>query len=351
MASPTGGYVSTYKPPKPPRVRTGSLALAAAGGGGTSPSNPFGFQVAKNTTGFREPAAAPLPRVPAVRPTAAATPTARLPLPQAQGAAPATPAPGGYDLNTDPALQQISALTGLNDEQANAAALKQRQQLLLGYGDPNLIRQTLGDENLASAAAGSPTSTIASLGQQRERNQKSFTDALVPQNLLYSGYRVTQEEQAAQDFQNALAQAAAGVNTGLDTISGNLSGALASNQHTRITAEQEARDRAIQAAITAGTAGGTGAAGAAGGLAGAAAGDLGSPANPVTHISHVLPTQPPAPAAPTPLAGMRATPLPAAKTPAGVGPLNPVVVDALVRMLSSAAPKRPVNGQLARNSF
>lgn len=267
------GGAGYLRPPVAPR-RT-SLALAATG----TQNDPFGFQVAKNTTGFREPSVAPVHPATAPR---AASPAAAAPRPPTAAYSPIVPppagppTPGSYDITTDPSLQKVTALTGMGDEQAQAAALKQRQDLLLGYGNADLIRSTLGDENLAAAAGGSPTSTLAQLGQQRDRNTKALTEGLNADNLLYSGYRVTAEQQAAQDYQSQLAKAAADVSGGLDTISGNLAGALGQNQQSRIAAEQAARDRAVQSAITTGS----GAAGdplAAAAAAGAGGGGAGQP--------------------------------------------------------------------------
>ena len=74
----------------------------------------------------------------------------------------------------------------------------------------------------------------------RDRNVHQLTEDLNKQNLFYGGYRVTQEQQAGQDYQNALAAAAAGVQGNLDTINSNLAQALAANQAQRIAALQAA---------------------------------------------------------------------------------------------------------------
>jgi hypothetical protein len=162
------------------------------------------------------------------------------------------PTPGVYDLNTDPILQQITALSGMGDEQAQAAALKQRQQLLLGYGDPNLSRAVLGDETQAAAAEQNPTSILHQLGQQRDRNVTGLTEGLNKANLFYSGDRVVQEQQGAQDYQGALAGAAGQANQGLDTISGNLASALGANQQQRTQGLNDAYMRALELALAGG---------------------------------------------------------------------------------------------------
>jgi hypothetical protein len=149
-----------------------------------------------------------------------------------------------YDINTDPILQQITAYLGKSDEEAQAAALAQKKQALLAYGDPNLVSSLLpGETDLASAAAGNPTSTLAGLKTQRERNTHSLTEALNQNNLFYSGARIVQEQQAAQDYMNALAQAAGAVQGGLGTIDSNLAAALGQNSWQRLQAKLAAADR------------------------------------------------------------------------------------------------------------
>lgn len=248
-----------YAPSKPLRPKTSALANAAS----PAATDPFGFQTARNTTSYGNapPAAAPIPARPVSAATSPLTAAATKP---AVNVNPTTltpaapPTPGGYDINTDPSLQSTYAFTGLGDEEAQSAALKAKQHLLLGYGDPTLAAAALGSNDPTAQAAGqNPTSTLSQLGQQRDRNLHDLTDQLFASNLGYSGYRINQEQQAATDYQNQLANAAASVNGGLDTISGNLSSTLAGNQQQRLAAEQAARNNAVQLAIAAGTAGGT----------------------------------------------------------------------------------------------
>lgn len=252
------GYASYYKPVQPVQPPASPLAMAASGG--PSAQNPFGFQTGRNTTGYGgapPPATAPVkgataatsPVVPKTTVTAPSTYTVN---PSAAQQAPTVPpVPGGYDINTDPTLQSVNALTGESDQQANADALRQRQQILEAYGSPDLAKAVLGDQNVANVARGNPTSTLAQLAQQRDLNLKNLDEALNQQNLGYSGYRITQEQQAANDYQNQLANAAAQVNSGLNTVSSNLAAALSQNQAQRIAAQQAAADRLAQAAAAA----------------------------------------------------------------------------------------------------
>jgi hypothetical protein len=258
MPALAGTYAGYYRA-SVARPQTSPLALAAAGA--RTPTNPFGFQGVKNTAGYRAPSpTAPLPSTqPAVTPAPAGKTAANTPVisPVAPKALPA-PSPAAsslpqYDINTDPALQQTRALTGESDQQATADANAQRAAALIAYGDPKLAQAVLGDSNVAASAAGNPNSTVAQLGQQFGRNENQLTEALNANNLLYSGYRVQQEQQAEQDYQNALANAAGQVQGGLNTISGNLASALASNQQQREQALADAANRAMQAPQANGT--------------------------------------------------------------------------------------------------
>lgn len=157
-----------------------------------------------------------------------------------------------YDLNTDPALQSADSLAALSDQQAQSSATQQEENLLLSYGDPNLINQYLHDPNMAAAAAGNPNSQIAQLAVQHKTAVNTLDDTLNKANLSYSGYRVTQEQQAENDYQGQLASAAAQVNSGLDTIQGSLAQALAADNASRISAINDAADRAAQEAATTG---------------------------------------------------------------------------------------------------
>jgi hypothetical protein len=259
------GYLSMFKPPKPP-----TLARAAAASKdpyGLAPNNRSGPLGVGTGTGFAAPAPAPK--------TANYGPAYSSPGAQARAGigvdgatntvgpngpviqpkpTPTAAAVNSYDLNTDPALQQIESLVGMSNTQANAAALKQRQDLLLAYGDPALAEAVLGSSDpIAQAAGQNPTSTVKQLGQSRDRNLKTLDDQLNDANLSYSGYRVTQEQQAGQDYQNALAQAAGQLNSNLDTVGSNLAAALAGNNGQLVQGIDDAATRAAAAAAAGGT--------------------------------------------------------------------------------------------------
>lgn len=245
------GYVPYYRPPKAP-------TLAQAAGSGT---DPFGISGRSSVAGgvlglgasrgFAAPSHAtpPVAHQPAQNTNSSlVNAVARLGIggigqngQQQQGAA----AVNRYDLNTDPALQQIQALIGMSDEQAQAQALKERQNLLLQYGDPDVAASVLGaNDPFVQAVGDNPTSTVKQLGQQRTRNLKDLLEQLNQSNLAYGGYRIDQEQQAQNDYQNALAQAAGGLNSNLDQVSGSLSQAMSANQAQLAQATADAAARA-----------------------------------------------------------------------------------------------------------
>lgn len=240
------GYTGYYKPPKTPR--TPSLATAAAGH--ATGADPFGL-LTDTTDSARVARQNATPHTPGttIIPSTSSAGVSGNGLggvnvgPHVAPAVTPHPAPAAYDINTDPALQLTNALTGLSDEQAKAEALKQKQDELLAYGDPNLITKLLGDSTLATAAAGNPSSTLAQFGQQRDRNVHDMTEYHNKNNTFYGGARIVDEQQAANDYQNALAQAAAGVNSNLGGIESQLAGVLGQSQQSRLAAMQGAYGR------------------------------------------------------------------------------------------------------------
>lgn len=204
----------------------------------TPPQKPAG----QTGTGTAPPMVMPLPTTPATTPGAAAAPTATMNT--------------SFDLQTDPALQQVNAIAGLSDQQATAQALKERQQQLLQYGDPRLAAAVLGQNDPFVQAAGqNQESDLAMLGRERDQNLHQFETQLDP-SLTFSGYRVGQEQQLGQAYQDALAKAASGVQGNLDSITGQLNAALAQNNVNRMNGLSAAEANQL-ALIAAGLGGGT----------------------------------------------------------------------------------------------
>lgn len=234
-----------YQQPQGPQTNTRSLALAA--GAKTSQQDPFGLLSSPGhalADGYFNPATIP---------SQGSQQQTLVPATSSPGATPstaaATPPPNTspnavFDINTDPALQKQSSFIGMNDSMAQSQALKQKQQALLGYGDPKLAAALFGpDDPFVQAAAKNPTSTLAQLGQQHDRGLTDMTENFNKSNLAYSGARVKGETQFGQDYENALAQAAAGVNQNLSGIDSQLSQALMAGNQSRIAALGDAYGR------------------------------------------------------------------------------------------------------------
>lgn len=278
-----------------------SSALAAAAAGA---SNPFGLPGIRRT-GSMLPDGGPQgyqlfnPQQPAGQAptTQNSTTTPVMPIPTVAATTPgaaAAPTPNAgqfsFDLQTDPALQQVNALTGLSDQQAHAQALKEQQQQLLQYGDPSLAASVLGSADPTVQATGqNQESDLAMLARQYGQNVHDFETQLDP-SLTFSGYKINQEQRLGQAYQDAIAKAAAGVEGNLDSITGNLNSALQQNASSRANALEQAYANEL-ALILAGLGGG------------ATAGDNTTPP-PTDQTIHGTP--PPAPFAGPPAGSMTA---------------------------------------------
>lgn len=268
-----------YTPPKPVAPRVNS------------------FQVAKQTTGFREPfpslsgqpqakvqlpkagaAGAAAPRVKA-RPPQQVQQVARPAQAQQQMAQPQV----GYSYDADPVLNQIQALSGQSRENANAEALRLRKQLALDYGDETIARQYGGEEH-AAAARGNPNSILAQLARSYQQGQQQLEEDYNQNNLFYSGARIKGLADFAQQYQAQQAAAAQEEQARLGDISSNLAAALHAADLQDIQAQQEAYARSLQSALAAG---GTGQEEAA--AAGGPSPDAGYDPYPILDFSGVTP--------------------------------------------------------------
>lgn len=220
--------------------------------------------------------------------------------PAAQQGPPASAtAPGGlYSYDADPVLNQIAALGVKQREQATADANKQRQQLAVEYGDPDLAAR-YGDPALAAAAAQNPFSLTAQLAYDYQQQQRALDEALNKQNLFYSGERIQQSGELERERSSqaaAIANALRGQLSGIDT---GLASAFASADQNDLQAQIDAYNRALQVAI------------ATGGIEPVAAPELQPP------------TQPPAPALEPPPSAPLASPPPAPPSPGPPPPMPP----------------------------
>lgn len=283
------------------------------------------FQTQRQTTGYREPfpslsgAAQRAPSQPPLRTDASSsgpgygTRPARPPMmqqpqvnPQATAQnqqAPMTPQVG-YSFDADPILNQIQALSGQSRQDAETNAHALRLQLAQQYGDENLARQ-YGGESEAAAAKGNPNSVLAQLAHSYELGQSGLEQALNQQNLYYSGARVKQLAELAQQYQSQQAGAAGQEQDALGGISSNLAAALHAADLRDIQAQQDAQNRALQAALGAGGTGLPGGGVDSGGGGVDTGGDMFAPPpapfatpNLITQIANAIPQVPSAPATP-----------------------------------------------------
>lgn len=171
------------------------------------------------------------------------------------GAPGSTPPPNSqYDVSSDPVLQQVNAAMALADQNAQAAALRGRQQALLGYGDPALAAQILGaNDPFVQAAGQNQEGTVQQLLRAYQEGLHNFDTGLDP-SLAYSGYRIGQEGEIGQTYQDNLSKAAADIQAQLGGYTDTLNQALEADQQQRIQALADAYQRALQAAL-AGTGG------------------------------------------------------------------------------------------------
>ena len=154
--------------------------------------------------------------------------------------------PAAFDLNADPVLQQVQAQMSASNSQAQASALSQEEQALLQLGDPALAQSILGaSDPMLDAIRSNPESQYAQLGRQYNQNLQQFGETIDP-SLVNSGYRVQQEGNMAQAYQDALAQAASGFQNQYQTIRDQLAQQQAQNADTLSQAYSDAYNRAVQ---------------------------------------------------------------------------------------------------------
>lgn len=153
---------------------------------------------------------------------------------------------------------QVQAQTTASNANAQAQALAQEQQSLLNYGDPALASAVLGknDPYVSTIRAGDPESTIAQLGRQDTEALRQLDTTMDP-SLVDSGYRVEQEGNLAQQYQDALAQAASAEQSQLQGYQSDLAAAEQTNNDTLTQAISDAYNRALAQQLAVASAGGT----------------------------------------------------------------------------------------------
>lgn len=233
-----------------------SLSSAAAT---KTPTAPFGYSLT-NPTMTQTPSlgskVTPAPAGGASSvPNPSATPGVPSSTPPSSSTSNNAPAPASlFNLTSDPVLQQVMAQMQSANSTDQAQALSQEEQALLSYGDPALASAVLGSSDpIAAAIANNPQSQLAQLAQQNQEQQQNFIETLDP-SLVNSGYRVQQQGLLNQNYQNALAQAASGIQGTLQGIQGNLSSEEAANQNTLTQAISDAYNRALASQLATPTA-------------------------------------------------------------------------------------------------
>ena len=179
-----------------------------------------------------------------------AVPSAKPPSPSTSNNAPsaggAAALPAAFDLNADPVLQQVQAQMASANSQAQAGALSQEEQALLQLGDPALASSILGaNDPMLAAIRNNPESQYSQLGRQYHQQLQQFGETIDP-SLVDSGYRVQQEGNMAQAYQDALAQAASGFQNQYQSIRDALAQTEAQNADALSQAYSDAYNRALQ---------------------------------------------------------------------------------------------------------
>lgn len=162
--------------------------------------------------------------------------------------APRTPVGSPYDVNADPVLAQIRALTGRQRGDLQAGATNARTQLGIQYGDENLARQYGGD-SYAQAAHDNPFSVAAELARSYKQGGQQIDESLNQDNLFYSGTRAKALGEHAFDYQRQTAQAEAEKQQRLSQIAAELAGQFSGLDQQDITGLTEANARALEQSL------------------------------------------------------------------------------------------------------
>lgn len=106
---------------------------------------------------------------------------------------------GGYDVNSDPAVARIGALSQRMRAEAQASALAKKKQATLEYGDPTGVEGI--DEATAKAARENPFSILSAMKRSYDTGLGDLEEGLNKGNLFYSGYRGQQLGEAGTAYQ------------------------------------------------------------------------------------------------------------------------------------------------------
>lgn len=174
------------------------------------------------------------------------------PQPQPQQATgmpqPQMPDLSNLNYQNDPILQRIHSLSQQSISEAQAEALRQQQQLAIGYGDPALAAQLGLSKDVQAKAAGNAFGTLQELTRTyQRRNVFDINRPLSDQrNLFYSSERGRQLALSGEEDLRQRAMAQASVQQRLAEIQQMLVQARLDAQRQNIEAEQQAYQNASQ---------------------------------------------------------------------------------------------------------
>jgi hypothetical protein len=114
-------------------------------------------------------------------------------------------APGGYDVNSDPAVAAAHGLAAKMRATATAQALAKREQAAIEYGDPSGVEGI--SDTAKSAASANPFSILKNLEHGYSTGVTDLEEGLNKANLFYSGYRGKELGEAARGYQDSRYQA------------------------------------------------------------------------------------------------------------------------------------------------
>lgn len=225
-------------------------------------ASPYAGQVARNTTGYQSYMNAPIAKkknttsiyAAPIRPGSTANilpevqPASALPAQSPAHAALAVDPLQQFDYHTDPILQQINAVGLSTRENADANTLAAKKQIALRYGDPSLANQ-LGDTATADAAASNPYGAYQDLAKQNKTDAHNLDENLNSQNLYFSGARIKQQGDLADQYGKANAGLAANEQDALGATDAARLSAYSAADAADSAAAQDAAARALQEAL------------------------------------------------------------------------------------------------------
>lgn len=159
--------------------------------------------------------------------------------------------PSSVDYSNDPILARVRALSQQNVQAAEADALAQKEQLAIGYGDPEFAKSMGLGETYAGAASANPFGTVQELARTYKRRDvfdinRPLSDT---RNLFYSSERGRQLALSGEQNLRDKATASRAVQDRLASIQQAVVQAKLQAQAQQLAAEQQAYQNAVQNAL------------------------------------------------------------------------------------------------------